>query len=85
MAVFELSRTQSLWQMRCPGVVVPPGLLERMSKAATRSDGIKLGVEIAQEMIEQIKDYVAGFAVSAPFGNIDAALAVLGKTDISKL
>jgi methionine synthase I (cobalamin-dependent)/5,10-methylenetetrahydrofolate reductase len=62
-----------------PGVVVGKDLLERMSKAATRSDGIKLGVEIAQEIIEDIKDYVAGFAVSAPFGNIEAALAVLGK------
>jgi methionine synthase / methylenetetrahydrofolate reductase(NADPH) len=56
-----------------------------MSKAVTRSDGIKLGVEIAQEIIEQVNDCVAGFAVSAPFGNIDAALAVLGKTDIGKL
>jgi methionine synthase / methylenetetrahydrofolate reductase(NADPH) len=68
-----------------PGVVVPQKLLERMSKAATRSDGLKLGVAIAQEMIEQVKDHVAGFAVSAPFGNIDAALAVVGKFDISKL
>jgi methionine synthase I (cobalamin-dependent)/5,10-methylenetetrahydrofolate reductase len=68
-----------------PGVVVPPGLVQRMSRAPTRSDGIKLGVEIAQEIIEQIKDHVAGYAVSAPFGNIDAALAVLKKVDISKL
>ena len=68
-----------------PGVVVGQDVLARMAKAATRSDGIKLGVEIAQEIIAEVKDYVAGFAVSAPFGNIDAALAVLGKTDISKL
>jgi 5,10-methylenetetrahydrofolate reductase len=68
-----------------PGVVVPPILLERMSRAATRSEGLTLGVAIAQEMIEQIKDHVAGFAVSAPFGNLDAALAVVGKFDISKL
>jgi methionine synthase I (cobalamin-dependent)/5,10-methylenetetrahydrofolate reductase len=62
-----------------PGVVVPGQLLERMSGAVTRADGIKLGIEIAQEIIEQIKDSVAGFAISAPFGNVDAALAVLGK------
>ncbi|MDO8301614.1 MAG: bifunctional homocysteine S-methyltransferase/methylenetetrahydrofolate reductase [Sedimentisphaerales bacterium] len=68
-----------------PGVVVPQRLLDRMSTATTRSDGLRLGVEIAQEMIEQIKDHVAGFAVSAPFGNIDVALAVLGKFDINKL
>ncbi len=68
-----------------PGVIVGKELLERMSKTVTRSDGIKLGIEIAQEIIKEIQDHVAGFAVSAPFGNIDAALAVLGKTDISKL
>jgi methionine synthase I (cobalamin-dependent)/5,10-methylenetetrahydrofolate reductase len=68
-----------------PGVVVPQQILERMSKAVTRSDGIKLGVEIAQEIIEQIKDSVAGFAVSTPFGNIEAALAVVGKINISEL
>lgn len=68
-----------------PGVVVPPQLLERMSRAATRSEGLKLGVAIAQEMIEQIKDHVAGFAVSAPFGNLDAALAVVEKFDVNRL
>lgn len=62
-----------------PGVVVPGILLERMSKAKTRREGRIIGVQIAREMIEQISDRVAGFAVSAPFGNINIALAALGK------
>jgi methionine synthase / methylenetetrahydrofolate reductase(NADPH) len=62
-----------------PGVVVPPVLLERMSHAKTAQDSKRIGVEIAQEMIEQISIRAAGFAVSAPFGNINIALAVLGK------
>jgi homocysteine S-methyltransferase len=68
-----------------PGVVVPEILLKRMSKAKTREDGRKIGVEIAREMIETLSPHVAGFAVSAPFGNIHIALAALGKIDISEL
>lgn len=65
-----------------PGVVVPAPLLERMSKAQTREQGRILGVEIARELIAAIEDRVAGFAVSAPFGNVATALAVLGKMDV---
>ena len=68
-----------------PGVVVPDNLLERISTAQTREEGRKLGIEIAREMIEAISDHVAGFAVSAPFGNVRTALAVLGKIDINDL
>ena len=66
-----------------PGVVVPNGLLERMSKAKTKEQGRALGIEIAREMIDKISNVVGGFAVSAPFGNVETALAVLGKVDIN--
>jgi homocysteine S-methyltransferase len=65
-----------------PGVVVPPRLLDRMSQAKTKEQGRVLGIQIAQELVEQIREHVAGFAVSAPFGNVATALAVLGKADI---
>jgi len=66
-----------------PGVVVPAELLERMSAAETREQGRALGIEIARELVDRVADHVAGFAVSAPFGNVKAALAVLGKMDIA--
>lgn len=65
-----------------PGVVVPKVLLDRMSKATTKEHGRALGIEIAQELVAKVKDAVAGFAVSAPFGNVGTALAVLGKADV---
>ncbi len=65
-----------------PGVVVPQRLLERMSKATTKEHGRALGIEIAQELVAKIRSMVAGFAVSAPFGNVGTALAVLGKTGV---
>jgi 5,10-methylenetetrahydrofolate reductase len=61
-----------------PGVVIPPRFLERMAEQKTAEDGRKAGVELAQEMVEQLQKQVSGFQVSAPFGRIDMALAVLG-------
>ncbi len=66
-----------------PGVFVPETLLDRMSRAKTREEGRALGIEIAHEMVEAIQDRVAGFAVSAPFGNVHTALAVLGKDTVT--
>lgn len=65
-----------------PGVVVPKTLLDRMSRATTKEQGRALGVEIARELVEKVRGQVAGFAVSAPFGNVQTALAVLGKADV---
>ena len=68
-----------------PGVVVPDALLRRMSKAKTREDGRKVGIEIAREMIEALTPHVAGFAISAPFGNVKIALAAFGKLNIDDI
>lgn len=68
-----------------PGVKVPHELLERMSHAKTKQQGREIGIQIAKEMIEKISDRVQGLAVSAPFGNIKMALAVLGKIDVDQL
>ena len=60
-----------------PGVEVPVSILERMSRAKTKEDGRKMGIEIAREICESISDRVAGYQVSAPFGIVDLALQVL--------
>jgi homocysteine S-methyltransferase len=68
-----------------PGVVVPGVLLDRMSKAATREEGRRIGIEIAREMMEALTPHVAGFAVSAPFGNVKIALAAFGKISMDDI
>jgi homocysteine S-methyltransferase len=62
-----------------PGVEVPDSILDRMSKAVTKEDGCRLGIEIAREIREAISDRVAGFQVSAPFGKVDLSLQVLAE------
>lgn len=60
-----------------PGVVVPDSIIERMEKAKTKEDGIKIGLEIAREMKEEISNSVQGYQISAPFGKVDIAIDVL--------
>ena len=68
-----------------PGVVVPDDILEKMYAAKSRQQTLQNGIEIARELIEKIDKHVAGFAISAPFGNVKIPLAVLGKIDISNI
>jgi homocysteine S-methyltransferase len=66
-----------------PGVVVPKNILDRMATAKDQTQSKKLGVQIAKELMEQVKGRVAGFAISAPFGNVKMALAAADKFDIN--
>ena len=59
-----------------PGVSVPPEILERMRKAEDGAAALKEGVKIAQEMLLEVREYVQGVQVSAPFGKIPHALDV---------
>lgn len=70
-------KNASFLKTEVPGVVVPDIILEKMSKAQTKEDGIKIGIEIAQNIIEKISKDVAGFQISAPFGKVDIAIEVL--------
>jgi homocysteine S-methyltransferase len=59
-----------------PGVSVPDAVLERMRNAPDGTAGLQEGVRIAQEMLAEVRPYVQGAQVSAPFGKIPHALEV---------
>ncbi len=60
-----------------PGVKVPDAIIERMSLARTKEEGVRTGIAIARETCAQISPHVCGFQVSAPFGRVEIALEVL--------
>ncbi|MBN2474620.1 MAG: bifunctional homocysteine S-methyltransferase/methylenetetrahydrofolate reductase [Pirellulales bacterium] len=60
-----------------PGVEVPESAMRRMASVESREDQLSMGVEIARESAERVRDRVAGIQVSAPFGKIATALAVI--------
>ncbi|MCP5046454.1 MAG: bifunctional homocysteine S-methyltransferase/methylenetetrahydrofolate reductase [bacterium] len=60
-----------------PGVTVPQDIMDRMRKAKSKEDALATGIQIAKEMVHQLKDRVQGIQVSAPFGKVKYALDVL--------
>ncbi len=70
-------RNASFMRNEVPGVVVPDAVMERMASVSSREDQLAMGIEIARESVARVRDRIAGIQVSAPFGNIDAASAVI--------
>ena len=72
-------RNAEFMKNEVPGVVVPDSIMERMAAAATKEEQRETGLAIARESIAAIRSRVQGIQASAPFGNVDLALRVLGK------
>ncbi len=70
-------RNATFLQNEVPGVVIPDDVMERMAKLDNKDDQRRMGIEIAREAVDRMRDRIAGIQVSAPFGNIQTALDVL--------
>lgn len=71
-------RNAEFMKNEVPGVVVPDAVVARMARAQEKGkdEAMAEGVRIAREIVEQIKDQVAGLQISAPLGRINMALDV---------
>jgi homocysteine S-methyltransferase len=65
-----------------PGVTVPQAILDRMRTASARGReaGLAEGVEIAKEMLAEVRTRVQGVQVAAPLGRADVAIQVIAGT-----
>ena len=70
-------RNASFMRNEVPGVIVPDAVMQRMAAAEGREQQLAVGIQIARESVDRLRDRVAGIQVSAPLGNIDAACAVI--------
>ena len=70
-------RNAEFMRNEVPGVVVPDEVMRRMAASPDRETQRQTGIAIAREIIAQLRSAVAGVQVSAPFGRVDTALAVL--------
>ena len=70
-------RNAEFMRNEVPGVIVPDSVMERMAKGTTKEEQRAEGIQIAREAIEAIRGKVAGVQVSAPFGNVMTAAAVI--------
>lgn len=62
-----------------PGVQVPDSVIARIEAAESAEEQLAVGIAIAREAVQAVRGLVAGVQVSAPLGNVQAALAVLDK------
>jgi homocysteine S-methyltransferase len=56
-----------------PGVTVPDSVRARIAAAGDAESQRKVGADIAAEMAAAVRDRVAGYQLSLPFGRVDAA------------
>ena len=70
-------RNASFMRNEVPGVIVPDAVMERMASVESREGQLAMGIDIARESVARVRDRVAGIQVSAPFGRIETALAVI--------
>src|SRR5947207_4011065 len=61
-----------------PGVQVTPDIMERMrvASAISKEAGRDEGLKIARESLLEVREFIQGAQVSAPFGNVKYALEV---------
>ncbi len=70
-------RNAEFMRNEVPGVTVPDEIMERMANAESKEDQRAEGIAIAREAIARIRNVVQGIQVSAPFGNVQTAIAVI--------
>ena len=70
-------RNAEFMRNEVPGVIVPDSIMERMARGTTKEEQRAEGIQIAREAVASIRNRVAGVQVSAPFGNVKTAAAVI--------
>ena len=60
-----------------PGVRVPDGVVERMRRAEEGGEPQAEGVEIAREIVAELRPLVQGLQISTAGGAVGAALRVI--------
>jgi len=60
-----------------PGMSIPEAIRERMRKACSGEEAKKVGIEIAQEVLHQIKKMIQGVYLMPPFGRYESALKIV--------
>ena len=70
-------RNAEFMKNEVPGVVVPDSVMERMARPETREEQRLEGIAIAREAVDAVRSAIRGIHVSAPFGNVATAIAVM--------
>ena len=73
---FASYRNAVFMRSEVPGVVVPEWIMTAMRNAGDKDAQRAEGIRIARKILAEIRPAVQGVATSAPFGNVNTAIAV---------
>ena len=73
---FASYRNALFMKNEVPGVVVPDWIMSAMEKAGDKDAQRAEGIRIARKILDEIRPEINGVATSAPFGNVNTALAL---------
>jgi len=69
-------RNAEFMKNEVPGVFIPDEVIQSIARFETKDDQLKVGIEIAQSMVDRVMGFVQGIQVSAPFGRYGLAVEV---------
>ena len=73
---FASYRNALFMKNEVPGVIVPEWIMSAMEKAGDKEAQRVEGIRIARQILDEIRSEINGVATSAPFGNVNTALAL---------
>ena len=76
---FASYRNALFMKNEVPGVVVPDWIMNAMESAGDKEAQRREGIRIARKILDEIRPEINGVATSAPFGNVQTALALFAE------
>jgi methionine synthase I (cobalamin-dependent)/5,10-methylenetetrahydrofolate reductase len=76
-------RNAEFMRNEVPGVTVPDEVIKRIGKFDSKEDQLKVGIDIAREMVRQVQKFTHGIQISVPFGRTQIPLQVAEAIDRS--
>ena len=73
---FASYRNALFMKNEVPGVIVPEWIMKAMESAGDKDAQRLEGIRIARQILDEIRGDINGVATSAPFGNVNTALAL---------
>ena len=73
---FASYRNALFMKNEVPGVIVPDWIMTAMENAGDKEAQRNEGIRIARQILDEIRSEINGVATSAPFGNVNTALAL---------
>ncbi len=73
---FASYRNALFMKKEVPGVIVPDWIMKAMENAGDKEAQRAEGIRIARKILDEIRGEINGAATSAPFGNVNTALAI---------